>query len=161
MPPRRRASPPPPPRTTHHAPWLYRSLLRFGKEAPTEDVLEARQGESGSVARLDERGLRVVEGGLGHEQVEDRRGTAGVPALLHPEVLARHGQPLRGQLRAGARGHIAIVRGRHIVLHGSVHVLPDRPRHVVVQDRKSTRLNSSHSQISYAVFCLKKKKNNA
>src|SRR5689334_23945880 len=27
-------------------------------------------------------------------------------------------------------------------------------------DRKSTRLNSSHSSISYAVFCLKKKKNN-
>src|SRR2546427_8432642 len=27
-----------------------------------------------------------------------------------------------------------------------------------VKDRKSTRLNSSHSQISYAVFCLKKKK---
>src|SRR2546430_3045865 len=27
------------------------------------------------------------------------------------------------------------------------------------EDRKSTRLNSSHSQISYAVFCLKKKKN--
>src|SRR2546427_4935254 len=32
-----------------------------------------------------------------------------------------------------------------------------RPRHVH-GDRKSTRLNSSHSQISYAVFCLKKKK---
>src|SRR2546430_9429727 len=30
----------------------------------------------------------------------------------------------------------------------------------VSSDRKSTRLNSSHSQISYAVFCLKKKKNN-
>src|SRR5688572_32322402 len=28
------------------------------------------------------------------------------------------------------------------------------------EDRKSTRLNSSHSQISYAVFCLKKKNNN-
>src|SRR5688572_32511588 len=28
---------------------------------------------------------------------------------------------------------------------------------LTVQDRKSTRLNSSHSQISYAVFCLKKK----
>src|SRR3712207_8069704 len=28
------------------------------------------------------------------------------------------------------------------------------------QDRKSTRLNSSHANISYAVFCLKKKKNN-
>src|SRR5688572_31600756 len=34
---------------------------------------------------------------------------------------------------------------------------PDRAR--VLKDRKSTRLNSSHSQISYAVFCLKKKKN--
>src|SRR5258708_4820951 len=33
------------------------------------------------------------------------------------------------------------------------HVLPD-------PDRKSTRLNSSHQIISYAVFCLKKKKNN-
>src|SRR2546430_10333432 len=29
---------------------------------------------------------------------------------------------------------------------------------IATQDRKSTRLNSSHSQISYAVFCLKKKK---
>src|SRR2546430_3754278 len=46
---------------------------------------------------------------------------------------------------------------------------PTRPRHCLVlhrsrqsgsarRDRKSTRLNSSHSQISYAVFCLKKKK---
>src|SRR2546430_11276550 len=33
-----------------------------------------------------------------------------------------------------------------------------RPGLPVVGDRKSTRLNSSHSQISYAVFCLKKKK---
>src|SRR2546430_7656051 len=30
-------------------------------------------------------------------------------------------------------------------------------RRVIDRDRKSTRLNSSHSQISYAVFCLKKK----
>src|SRR2546430_6318346 len=43
-------------------------------------------------------------------------------------------------------------------------VSPDRScrsnerRHRVEGDRKSTRLNSSHSQISYAVFCLKKKK---
>src|SRR5688572_31706525 len=32
------------------------------------------------------------------------------------------------------------------------------PCAIAPQDRKSTRLNSSHSQISYAVFCLKKKK---
>src|SRR2546428_7917589 len=36
-------------------------------------------------------------------------------------------------------------------------LLSDRAR----TDRKSTRLNSSHDQISYAVFCLKKKKKNA
>src|SRR2546427_6957944 len=34
---------------------------------------------------------------------------------------------------------------------GGIQIVPER-------DRKSTRLNSSHSQISYAVFCLKKKK---
>src|SRR5205809_5122093 len=45
---------------------------------------------------------------------------------------------------------------------------PDRPRARAVErdrcrrrrDRKSTRLNSSHGYISYAVFCLKKKKTN-
>src|SRR2546430_6074201 len=35
---------------------------------------------------------------------------------------------------------------------------PGATRSAFVSDRKSTRLNSSHSQISYAVFCLKKKK---
>src|SRR5438874_9795735 len=34
--------------------------------------------------------------------------------------------------------------------------LPER--HIFLTDRKSTRLNSSHVEISYAVFCLKKKK---
>src|SRR3712207_7104694 len=32
---------------------------------------------------------------------------------------------------------------------------------IVLLDRKSTRLNSSHANISYAVFCLKKKNNNS
>src|SRR3712207_8631967 len=45
-----------------------------------------------------------------------------------------------------------------------VHVDPDRMHTLtalmpLLQDRKSTRLNSSHANISYAVFCLKKKKN--
>src|SRR2546430_3747191 len=44
-----------------------------------------------------------------------------------------------------------------VLLHHYRHdkVLHER---IVLLDRKSTRLNSSHSQISYAVFCLKKKK---
>src|SRR3712207_7352594 len=36
--------------------------------------------------------------------------------------------------------------------------LADARLFVIGQDRKSTRLNSSHANISYAVFCLKKKK---
>src|SRR2546421_3791979 len=47
----------------------------------------------------------------------------------------------------------------------SLQQMPDLPSHVrrigtigTTGDRKSTRLNSSHDQISYAVFCLKKKK---
>src|SRR5688572_30982565 len=40
-------------------------------------------------------------------------------------------------------------RRRHVCL---------APRRAGPRDRKSTRLNSSHSQISYAVFCLKKKR---
>src|SRR5258708_31513468 len=39
-----------------------------------------------------------------------------------------------------------------------LYVADARPDQVRLQDRKSTRLNSSHQIISYAVFCLKKKK---
>src|SRR3712207_7162448 len=38
------------------------------------------------------------------------------------------------------------------------HSSPLRPNPSASSDRKSTRLNSSHANISYAVFCLKKKK---
>src|SRR5256885_4921267 len=38
--------------------------------------------------------------------------------------------------------------------------IPEKARLAGIADRKSTRLNSSHLVISYAVFCLKKKKNN-
>src|SRR3712207_9217178 len=60
-------------------------------------------------------------------------------------------------------------RARHLELRDEVGhpVQPDHVGHVDVEhrgargadgDRKSTRLNSSHANISYAVFCLKKKK---
>src|SRR2546430_11916339 len=42
--------------------------------------------------------------------------------------------------------------------HVKLHPLTYERLELVDEDRKSTRLNSSHSQISYAVFCLKKKK---
>src|SRR5688572_31637886 len=63
--------------------------------------------------------------------------------------------PLRR--RAARPGQLAGMRerdkpGRRELHHHRSERIVQRP------DRKSTRLNSSHSQISYAVFCLKKKK---
>src|SRR3712207_7357725 len=51
-------------------------------------------------------------------------------------------------------------RRRHLaqVVHRHGPPAQQRPR-AAGRDRKSTRLNSSHANISYAVFCLKKKKN--
>src|SRR5437764_9038434 len=50
-------------------------------------------------------------------------------------------------------------RHHPLELPGAAHQLEARPR-ARRRDRKSTRLNSSHRCISYAVFCLKKKKKN-
>src|SRR3712207_5014743 len=64
-----------------------------------------------------------------------------------------HGIP-KGQARIvlGHVGHGEVQEVDHV--HVEVHHEPPRSRR---QDRKSTRLNSSHANISYAVFCLKKK----
>src|SRR2546427_11856607 len=69
--------------------------------------------------------------------------------------------PIQGFLAAAARRHrVWIVGGTAPIscadpgrIRSACLVFDDTGR-----DRKSTRLNSSHSQISYAVFCLKKKK---
>src|SRR2546422_4125197 len=69
-----------------------------------------------------------------------QRSLADAPRRLHPlghggELAGRFAPPLHRRERLGVRGTDA----RY-------------------PDRKSTRLNSSHGYISYAVFCLKKKK---
>src|SRR5690625_6610889 len=69
----------------------------------------------------------------------------------------------RAGLEAGrvATGTTHIVEQRFTALDGRIVIVPLRgytqQRYVRDQDRKSTRLNSSHVAISYAVFCLKKK----
>src|SRR3712207_8016738 len=50
------------------------------------------------------------------------------------------------------QGRVALRRDRRVTLFAR------DPSVLIVRDRKSTRLNSSHANISYAVFCLKKKK---
>src|SRR5688572_309572 len=68
--------------------------------------------------------------------------------IMNFQPLHEPGQGNQG-LRAcnGYRYEFHIGKGKEI-----------QTRHIYRVDRKSTRLNSSHSQISYAVFCLKKKK---
>src|SRR5438445_8873934 len=55
----------------------------------------------------------------------------------------------------GVRGKTLSIRVHHDRVRGDLGI--PRARGVRHQDRKSTRLNSSHANISYAVFCLKKK----
>src|SRR5688572_22326944 len=81
---------------------------------------------------------------------------AGCEALLFSIMLR---QPPRSTLFPYTtlfRSHPRLLRRDHHARRQRLHV-PGIPAHGGDGDRKSTRLNSSHSQISYAVFCLKKK----
>src|SRR5439155_7713901 len=77
-------------------------------------------------------------------RADEVRVGLSAPALGRHEAAGRH-RPRAGQPAA----HLA--DGRAVRRAGRPDPLPDA-------DRKSTRLNSSHVAISYAVFCLKKKK---
>src|SRR3712207_7043729 len=64
----------------------------------------------------------------------------------------------RSQARGGERLHMLQCEGARVDLDRDLGVRPDAEGALQKGDRKSTRLNSSHANISYAVFCLKKKK---
>src|SRR3712207_9374517 len=76
------------------------------------------------------------------------------PPLFRPVPRAPgRALPGGGARRCAGGGDAGVALRRLRDVHGPG---GDRPRHG--PDRKSTRLNSSHANISYAVFCLKKKK---
>src|SRR5699024_8386995 len=77
-----------------------------------------------------------------------------IPWMLKPYVAiafflaaALFALPLKKIVTGAVKGDASVVKG-----------LSETPKKVAIGDRKSTRLNSSHVSISYAVFCLKKKK---
>src|SRR3712207_7754398 len=77
----------------------------------------------------------------------DVTGGAAVTVVLHSSWLSfRSEKPPHGQ-----RPRDGFPPGRSVALRGPA-------VRAAAADRKSTRLNSSHANISYAVFCLKKKK---
>src|SRR3712207_5849931 len=103
--------------------------LPGGYQPPAGEEQQPRGPDGGE--GVDEEQYQRPDGARGHEQVE-RRHAEDEPAERDDDV---HGE---GDGRRGA--HRDAIRGGD----GA--------------DRKSTRLNSSHANISYAVFCLKKKK---
>src|SRR2546430_8365590 len=73
---------------------------------------------------------------------------AGIDDALFSDVVW---QQALEKFAAVTRLTVVVYGVDEAVVSGPIHATP-------LLDRKSTRLNSSHSQISYAVFCLKKKK---
>src|SRR2546427_4855944 len=121
---------------------LERAGHRFATETDTETLAHLIEAAAGDT--LEERviaALALVEGTYGLAVISD--------ADPRKIVVARRGSPLL----------IGVGGGECLVASDASAVLA-HTRSVVYldEDRKSTRLNSSHSQISYAVFCLKKKK---
>src|SRR3712207_8168858 len=74
------------------------------------------------------------------------------PEQFALRFVAPEGARVRRAQQDGPGG-LEIVRGDEILAHVGLPAAWD-----ATGDRKSTRLNSSHANISYAVFCLKKKK---
>src|SRR5207245_5287385 len=86
-------------------------------------------------------------------------------AELAPWVLIAGGFRFCGGMDKANAALAAYLLERKTPLHLVTHQVdpefsehPGMRVHLVPRDRKSTRLNSSHGSISYAVFCLKKKK---
>src|SRR2546430_10921211 len=101
---------------------------------------------SGVQQRLRRRDLHLDQVRLGRLRLRQRdRQHAEVAGRLDLVRIDRGRQPERPL--EGAVGPLIAMDLLGLLL-----------RHLLLRDRKSTRLNSSHSQISYAVFCLKKKK---
>src|SRR2546430_8488099 len=87
----------------------------------------------------------------GHDARADARGGVDQALAREPGLEFRR----RAALQEIAHGERVVERRALIAEHDVVGA--GHAHHEVDADRKSTRLNSSHSQISYAVFCLKKK----
>src|SRR5205807_6705571 len=108
--------------------------------------------ELGRGRRLPARGSGAPARGLASDVVA-QAVTDGVVLYDKPPALTSHDVVARMRRALGARARGA---GRLRVGHAGT-LDPFATGLLLILDRKSTRLNSSHLVISYAVFCLKKK----
>src|SRR2546430_8444720 len=89
-------------------------------------------------------------------------GAGGIVRAAHLPAYEKAGFPVIGLMDQDVAKAAELASGRGIsrTFSSVAEAVRFAPTDAIfdVADRKSTRLNSSHSQISYAVFCLKKKK---
>src|SRR5438034_8414691 len=121
------------------------------REGLAERGRDARRAEPGAHNFVDQH-PHVLVG----ERLEGLRETARDLARDAPAVL-RVGEPPSGPLGGPHRPQVGRddFARQEVILHERAQDPPDPL--LARGDRKSTRLNSSHTVISYAVFCLKKK----
>src|SRR2546430_13616587 len=116
------------------------SPYHYGKRSPREAMVGGRAADYGAFVAW----VNTVGG-------QDELVFDGNSVVFDP----------RGKLLAHAESMVPDFLVTDVDTNKPVHHVPEKLRYeaeAAARDRKSTRLNSSHSQISYAVFCLKKKK---
>src|SRR3712207_98765 len=124
---------------------LYQDLLDDAESRP------ARNAKRKKIVRPEDMPWEMSRQGLLKHLLNEQMNT-----LM--ETVDAYMQVIPPGSRSGKHRHLAeeclyVVEGRGYDLHQDCDVeITD-----TYQDRKSTRLNSSHANISYAVFCLKKK----
>src|SRR2546422_9565120 len=136
---------------TSHAAIVARGMGKTCVVGATEIEVDAAGGRFRANGRVVKRGqVLTVDGTTG-------RVILGAAKLVEPTVGGHYGKLMawadarrRLRVRANADTPADARRARKFGAEGIGLCLP--------RDRKSTRLNSSHGYISYAVFCLKKKK---
>src|SRR2546422_296218 len=133
-----------------------RAVVVMPETAPAVKVAGVKRwgGEVVLAGRTSEDRQRAAE------QIAARERLAVVPPFDHPDIVA--GQATVGLEIAEALPHartvVVPVGGGGLIAGVVTGLAAGGSRATVWGDRKSTRLNSSHGYISYAVFCLKKKK---
>src|SRR6266487_1178892 len=156
-----------------------------GAGEPADDVEMTADDIGGRFLDRADAGRAPGAGRVGHVELEERGAGVHPPARVHDvgqdrDDAVRAGRYPRRRLfhhdvgidaAAARHGYLAVAERVAVPAHGEPAVEADPlqhplPRGYVAErpqpdprDRKSTRLNSSHPSISYAVFCLKKKKN--
>src|SRR5438045_5515911 len=149
--------------------YLFDTTLRAG--AQTQAVSFTVADKAAIARELDLLGIDYIEGGWPGANPTDDRFFAEPPEFRNSRFVAFGMTRRAGRSAANDPGLNAILQtkartvcmvGKTWDFHVDVALELDRTEYVEMIgdsiDRKSTRLNSSHLGISYAVFCLKKKK---